>query len=509
MICTLLIVDDEPIVRYGIRHSIDWASHDITVVGEAENGAIALKKAQFLRPDILLCDIRMPIVNGLTLIQQLKDCLPESNIVILTGHADSEYLMQAIRNGVKDYLLKPATMESILEAVCRVAEAHRQKRLAEVRQSQKEDLLAENLLVLQSAFFSELLSSATPPEIIREKARQLNISLAGPCYQLLLLSDQQQPLKLMQVCHKAYEAFTPFVVQLPVQNVIAVLLNTVSTLPQAKLTAASADVIDYTESIIAVSGVFSSLMDLAIIYPQALSLVRRGLWFEHADCVPITCLNSLEEPGSELDRMERMVVRATTEGDPEVIAQCANEFFEYIVRCKPEFSQAEKHFNQLIRSISMLSGDPSEGADDITGCTVAQLRKHFFDACRISFLGSNRGQGQSGRALRYIEQHYREELSLESAASQLYLSPTYLSRLLKEKTNHGFQYWVNYFRIQKAKELLLEGHYKSYEIAELVGYNSYKIFSGHFARFTHRSATEYKQQSADNTDKNSQRENRL
>ena len=186
-----------------------------------------------------------------------------------------------------------------------------------------------------------------------------------------------------------------------------------------------------------------------------------------------TRLNTLEELGPELDRLERMVIRSTAEGDPEVIARCANEFFEYMLRCKPEFLQVEKHFNQLIRSIRMLSGDPSEEADDLIGGTVAQLRNHFFDACRISFLDSNRGQGQSGRALRYIEQHYQEELSLESTASQLYLSPTYLSRLLKEKTNHGFQYWVNYFRIQKAKELLLEGCYKSYEVAELVGYNSY------------------------------------
>ena len=102
-----------------------------------------------------------------------------------------------------------------------------------------------------------------------------------------LLSAQQQPLKLMQVCQKAYEAFTPFVVQLPAQNVIAALLNVIDGIPQAQLTSVSAYVIDHAESIIAVSEVLSNLTDLAIAYPKALSLVRLGLWFEHAGCVPI------------------------------------------------------------------------------------------------------------------------------------------------------------------------------------------------------------------------------
>ena len=94
--------------------------------------------------------------------------------------------------------------------------------------------------------------------------------------------------------------------------------------------------------------------------------------------------------------------------------------------------------------------------------------------------------------MRYIGQHYDEDLSLEKVACEMYISYTYLSRILKEKTNQSFLEWLHYFRIERAKELLCESDLNINKIAEICGYNSYKVLSENFRRLTGITATEYR-----------------
>ena len=94
----------------------------------------------------------------------------------------------------------------------------------------------------------------------------------------------------------------------------------------------------------------------------------------------------------------------------------------------------------------------------------------------------------------YINDHFAEDLSLESVAAELCISPSYLSKMLNEKTEHGFYGWLHSYRIRNAKELLATTDMKHYEIAERVGYNSYKKFAEHFLQEVHVSAKEYRRQ---------------
>ena len=119
----VLLVEDEEIIRKGIRYSVPWEEYGCSVVAEAENGAVGEEKIAELRPDIVITDITMPVKSGLEMIADTREEY-KYIAIILTGYSEFEYAQQAIRNGVSDYVLKPLDMDEMgaaLEKAVRLA----------------------------------------------------------------------------------------------------------------------------------------------------------------------------------------------------------------------------------------------------------------------------------------------------------------------------------------------------------------------------------------------------
>ena len=103
----VFLVEDEVIIRNGVKKSIDWEKEGYDFVGEASDGELAYPLIIKEKPDILITDIRMPFMDGLELSKLVKEKLPDIRIMLLTGYSEFEYAKQAIEIGVEDYLLKP------------------------------------------------------------------------------------------------------------------------------------------------------------------------------------------------------------------------------------------------------------------------------------------------------------------------------------------------------------------------------------------------------------------
>jgi DNA-binding NarL/FixJ family response regulator len=121
----VLLVDDHPRIRRGLR-SLLSTCRDIQVVGEAEDGAAALRVASDLRPDVILLDVRLPGPDGIELAYQLRRQMPDARIIILTAYDHEEYVSGALRAGVSAYLLKSTSDETLVDAIRSV---HQGKRL--------------------------------------------------------------------------------------------------------------------------------------------------------------------------------------------------------------------------------------------------------------------------------------------------------------------------------------------------------------------------------------------
>nr|WP_213087411.1 response regulator [Streptococcus pacificus] len=150
---SLLIVEDEPLVRRGIRSLVDFEKLSITCVDEAENGQEAWQLFEEKHYDIILTDINMPVMNGIQLAQLIKENSPQTHIVFLTGYDDFDYALSALKLGADDYLLKPFSKEDVLQIlhqiIPKIEEAKKKTQLESLMeqspQSEIEQLIQDQL----------------------------------------------------------------------------------------------------------------------------------------------------------------------------------------------------------------------------------------------------------------------------------------------------------------------------------------------------------------------------
>lgn len=154
----MMIVDDEAIVRRGIKTSINWSSYGIKIAGEASNGKNALEQIIKIKPEILITDIKMPITNGLELAAAIRGNHLATKIIILSGYDNFSYAQESIRLKVENYLLKPFGAEELIEVVLKIKKQIMSKRNADNKQKYQKNLIKNNLKLLQDKLIEKIFS---------------------------------------------------------------------------------------------------------------------------------------------------------------------------------------------------------------------------------------------------------------------------------------------------------------------------------------------------------------
>lgn len=176
----VLIADDEPIIREGIRESVDWQALGMVVVGEAEDGEEALELALKHSINILLVDLNMPIMNGITLIKHIRSNLPKCKIVIITGHDEFTYAQEAVRLNVSDYILKPANpaqLKGVLEKVGNeLDDVTQHEEFVKMASTQ----ISQNIDILREQIFFDLIEGKWSEEEAIQQFQLLGFPMASP-----------------------------------------------------------------------------------------------------------------------------------------------------------------------------------------------------------------------------------------------------------------------------------------------------------------------------------------
>ena len=175
----IFLVDDEEEVRKGIIRKIQWEHLGFTVVGDAENGEEALEKIEQLEPNVVMTDIRMPYMDGLTLSERIRQKYPSIKILIFSGYDDFEYAHQAIKLNVTEYILKPVNMEELTEILTRVHHNLDE----EIEQRRNVDLLRESykesLPLLREMFLNEMVRARIPESLIQKRLEEYQVDILG------------------------------------------------------------------------------------------------------------------------------------------------------------------------------------------------------------------------------------------------------------------------------------------------------------------------------------------
>ena len=188
----VFLVDDEIVVREGVRSSFPWDETEFRLVGEAPDGEIALNMLQDVKPDILITDIRMPFMDGLELCRRVRRSMPWIYIVILSGYDDFAYAREAISLGVKEYLLRPVSGEELLAVLERIAERIREDKRQQANMIAYREQLASSGRYLKDKLLTELYGGENVDRILKS-AQNMHLNLSAKRYQVMLLVPSPEP----------------------------------------------------------------------------------------------------------------------------------------------------------------------------------------------------------------------------------------------------------------------------------------------------------------------------
>jgi len=184
----VFLVEDEKVVREGIRKNVLWEQYGFHYTGDASDGELALPMIRKIKPDLLITDIKMPFMDGLSLIKLVRNELPRTKIVIISGYDDFSYAQQAIHLGVEQYMLKPIIKDKLVDMLNEM----REKMQEELRQQQYIEYFKREAREYENfsrrRFFEQIVTGGLSVPEICETANNLNIDINARFYNIVLFS---------------------------------------------------------------------------------------------------------------------------------------------------------------------------------------------------------------------------------------------------------------------------------------------------------------------------------
>lgn len=531
----VFLVEDEIVVREGIKKNINWQQEGFEFAGEASDGELAYPLIQNTKPDILITDIKMPFMDGLELSRLVKKELPDIKILVLSGYNEFEYAKEAINIGITEYLVKPISGAKLLEAVKKVA-----KTIEEERQ-QRQFLLAyqkeqaESEQLARQRMFGNLVSGKYPVSTLLGEGREIGMDLAATQYNLLLF--QVFTGKEAQNYSDELNQFTAGMEEL-VQDTQRVIMIDRGVEGFAFLIKGWED--DPIEEFL--PGFLEKLEEAVKAYPQmeyfgGLGVVVERLselktCFEKAshayayrylwDRNQIVAGEAKEEPrmvDEELNlgalnvkNLERNAVeRFLATGLKAEAADFVEEYFhslgeqniqsmlfrQYITM--DAYITAASAVEKLGYDSSVMveeCGDFKSMADVFTTTeqTISYLKHVLETAIGLRDAVSQKKYAQLLEdAKEYIRQNFQnEEISLNTVAASVNLSPNHFSTIFSQEIGQTFVEYLTFVRMEKAKELLRNSTMKTSDIAFEVGYRDAHYFSYLFKKTQECTPREYR-----------------
>lgn len=526
---SIMLVDDEAEIRDGIQRKIDWAGSGFTFVGSAENGQEALELAESLHPDVVMTDIKMPFMDGLTLGRHLAERFPGVKLVFFSGFDDFEYAQKAIQIGAAEYILKPVSA-SELTGVLQKLRGQLDAEFAEKRDIERlRSYYERSLPALRGQFVAGLLDGRIPRGQIAEQAALYGVQLVGTQFTAALAgfeSDipEDAPIRqrellqfsVKQLMEEALGRRFRGLTELYNGSVAVIagfddpggVLEFISNLDQVCKLARRFLQLTLT---VGVGTVCDTLFDLHYSMDGARSALDYRVLIGTGRAIYIDDIEpdaAAQIPFDEQDKRE--LLSAIKLGAPDTIRQSINRFIgRFYETCLP-IGQYQLYLMELTAELVRLARAYQLDTADVFGPDfAASLRLEAFDSLdelkarlselclRISELirreRSNSTRGIAEGAKQFIAEHFSDpDISVEMLCDHLHVSPAYFSTLFKKETGMSFVAWLTNVRMDEAVKLLSTTEDKTYEISLKVGYTEPNYFSYVFKKQFGMSPTKYR-----------------
>lgn len=483
----VVIVEDEPNTRNGIKKIIEkYTSHEV-VAGESD-GEAGLETILSLKPDLVITDINMPKMDGLTMIKKIREAGATTAAILLTGYSEFEYAQRAIQLSVVEYLLKPLNVEDIIEVLGTVEK--------KISKNKVEKVSAEQLL------FSILTGNGNDQEIVqRQFAERIRNQKAQIISMFLIQSEsiledsKNQMAEILkdaldQICLTGF-----FVFKLPDEKQILVMISDGQN-PKYLKTIFKTRILKELKKIgefLISYGELDSPLSLKDTLRQMKEYLAYTFVFKDSCIIDRELVESLSFQRVEYpEHLERGMKRDIKNGNQDGIRRNARKFVETVIESREEPKVIKNHAVRFLMASLNTARDLMKSKDLeamyqylLNDMMKSSIREIFLNNYwkMIDMIAGDRetdaltGNGMILNVIVFIRQNYDKEISLSDAADLVGITPEYLSKLFTREMGINFSAFLGEFRVSIAKKLLATGNYKIHEVAEMVGYKDTKYFN--------------------------------
>ncbi|MBZ4647445.1 MAG: helix-turn-helix protein [Clostridia bacterium] len=509
---SVMLVDDERLAIEDLRNLIRWDEYGFEIVAEATNGKKALGLYEKYFPQIVIVDIRMPVMDGLEFSRRLLSHGRHTKIILLTAYKDFEYAKQAIEIGVSNYILKHDINEQSL--------------LSELNKIKKElETEKRRHGVLRQQFLKEVLEGRTPDEWIRyenkdyienpkENFALLLVHLDVPYPVMdgfvhitgnpiderldltgLILPESIYYMEKISIDHETL-AILVSIKKIYSQREVRETLYQTACHIQKKFRQQWGDTVS-----IVMTSTSCGIEGISPLYQKALNVIRYSVFagrekiFRHQELFdrishsPINVEPGLGRMSKSLKSVEINLVEAEIENLFMLATFPGWNYFGLKKVCSGLLYLLENYRQN--NALASISADVPNRNDEWTDCWYSVdgikcwFKEEFAKALKsVMDIKANGYSKKVQKAINYIEKHYSDDLTAERLGELFEINGIYLSQLLKKETGYTFLEYLTNCRIKAAKDLLATGKYKVYEVAEMVGYKTSQYFSQVFRKVT-------------------------
>ncbi|MFS0725249.1 response regulator transcription factor [Paenibacillus sp. 1P07SE] len=503
----VLIVDDQKPIRDGLQTMLRQFPLELGDIYSASNGVEALELLGRHSIGLVITDIRMPDMDGLTLIEKARESQLRTEFLIISGYSDFAYAQKAIGLRAKGYLLKPVKREELQAAVEHVWQEIRSGQalsddLEQASRLARETDRKELRLYMQGAAIDEARLERT--------AQQYPLLWAQ--YRLCLLREERpvgqsgtgSAMQVESIAQRIFGREGCICLQHSPYLILAVDAAADPGALSAALQAAQID------AITVMTGPHHGLNQLPAAYVQGQELYRHSYLFPEKRCLLPAHIERLETQWElPYEELYGLFQQMGTKHSGAIIQGLAALFQKQVLQRYPirytlqlcrATVQLVEEYERVIRPYlgeEELAIDAVRSLFDYPGIReyiqalqqlLLRLNQLYYD-CKCSYRNSH----DLNEAVRFIHEHYHKPLDLAMVSNHVSLNYAYFSNLFKKNVGKGFAEYLRDVRLDKARRLLAETDYKVVEVASRVGYESYKSFTRAFREVMHMQPTEYRQ----------------
>ncbi len=527
---SVFLVEDEVVIREGIRKLIAWEEHGFTFAGEAPDGEIAWPLIQKQRPDIVITDIKMPFLDGLALSRLIKKELPQTTILILSGYDDFSYAKEAISVGVSQYLLKPLSRNQLIEVLGDIKKQKDKEQEQQRYLAQFTDEMQEYLASSRRGFFDALVSGRAPIPDLLERAEKLGLDLVAEQYNIVLfLVEDVLPAaagieQAAGVQDTLYNSFVSdpkvAVFRLGIDMLVFLVRADGGSIEQE--TQRCADAVETRCAPLGKAVRWSVVIGKPVTRLSAVAQCYRrtrqalfqlgpndgGRLHRVPQGTHPTAL--LDFDPSEMDAAQmdqRIVEKFLSSGLPEEVPAFVDDYFEAIGEASVQSMMFRQYFvlniqftvsaflkrlgceppailkeNTLYDALASVEGARSY-TKNLLGSALA-LRDQVVNSRYTSMLQ---------KTVAYLKQQYAQpDISLNTVAGVAGMSPSHFSTVFSQQMGQTFVEYLTSLRMEQARSLLRCTDKSSGDIALEVGYNDPHYFSFLFKKVNGCSPRDYR-----------------